>query len=280
MKEYQELYDVAVRTARGVGKILRDGFVKQKRANEISSHDVKLEMDVRCQEYIYRTVGRAFPEHAFLGEEDNAYHGGRKATTEQPEFRWVVDPLDGTVNYFYGIPHYCTSIACQRRRKALGTQDSGLRTAAWKTVVGVVYDPSTDELFSTQRGGPSYLNGQRIRVSPRSRLSDCCVTIGLFKSPKTIAYGNIHFAKLSRKAKKIRIMGAAALDICYVASGRYDAYLELSIKLWDIAAGLFILENAGGTYKLSPTEQPNSFECVATNGKILKDYRFFTKQQT
>lgn len=267
---YEDFHGVAIRTARGVGKILRDGFHARKPTHEVSHYDVKLEMDVRAQEYIYRRIGRAFPDHAFLGEEDSGHHGGRKASVEAPEFRWVVDPLDGTVNYFYGIPHYCTSIACQRRRKSSGA-------SSWETLVGAVYDPSTDELFSTQRGGPSLLNGQRIRVSSRTRISDSCVTIGLFKSPKTIAYGNKHFAKLSRQARKIRIMGAAALDICYVAAGRYDAYLELSIKLWDIAAGLLILENAGGAYKLAPTDKPHSFECVATNGRILTNYRFFTK---
>lgn len=268
-REYQDIYDVATRTARSVGKVLRDGFHGRKPAHEVSAHDVKLEMDVRAQEFIYRSIGRSFPDHEFLGEEDSAYHGGRESTNDSAEYRWIIDPLDGTVNYFYNIPHYCTSIACQRRKS---------RGENWETVVGAIYDPSTDELFSAQQGGPSLLNSRPIRVSSRSNLGDCCVTIGLFKSPKTIAYGNLHFARLSRRARKIRIMGAAALDLAYVACGRYDAYLELSIKLWDIAAGLFILKNAGGAYKLSPTAQPHSFECVATNGKILRNYRFFTKR--
>src|ERR1051325_3538665 len=113
--EYQDLYDVAIYTASNVGKLLRAGVGAPKRANKISRHDIKLEMDVRAQEFIYNSISRAFPDHAFLGEEDSAYHGGRRATSKTPAYRWIIDPLDGTVNYFFGIPHYCTSIACQRR---------------------------------------------------------------------------------------------------------------------------------------------------------------------
>src|ERR1051326_545896 len=167
--EYQQIYDVATRTACAVGKILRDGFNARKRTHEVSHHDIKLEMDVRAQEFIYRSISRVFPEHELLGEEDTAYHGGKKSTTGSAKYRWVIDPLDGTVNYFYNIPHYCTSIACQRRKSRVESRESRANEE-WETIVGAIYDPSTDELFSAQKGGPSLLNGRPIRVSSRSNL--------------------------------------------------------------------------------------------------------------
>ncbi len=268
---YHDLHEVATRTARDVGALLRKGFAASKPAHLIARHDIKLEMDVRAQEFIYRRISRAFPDHAFLGEEDSAYHGGRRAPSGTCEFRWVIDPLDGTVNYFHNIPHYCTSIACQRRtnpRRPSATDDDG-----WDTIVGASYDPSRDEMFSGQLRGPALLNGKRIRVSPRRTISEAVISIGLFKSPKTIRFGNSNFARFSRTARKVRIMGAAGLDIAYVACGRYDAYLEYGIKIWDIAAGLLILKNAGGAYRLKPTEFPHSFECLATSGRILRNYK-------
>ena len=274
--EYNDLYQVTVRTARDVGRLLRDGISVTKRADLIAKHDIKLEMDVRAQEFIYRRISRAFPDHEFLGEEDDAYHGGRQPTAVSSDFRWVVDPLDGTVNYFHSVPHYCTSIACQKRK--IRNPKSEIRTDEWETIVGAVYDPSRDEMFSSQLGGPALLNDRVIRVSNRKRISEAFIAIGLFKSPKTIRYGKNNFIRFSRSARKVRIMGAAALDVVYIAGGRFDAYIEYGIKIWDIAAGLLILKNAGGAYRLRPTEFPYSYECIATNGKILKSQRFFTRR--
>jgi myo-inositol-1(or 4)-monophosphatase len=134
-------------------------------------------------------------------------------------------------------------------------------------------------MFSTQRGGPALLNDRPIHVSERGKISEEFIAIVLFKSPKTINYGKRNFARFSANARKVRIMGAAALDIAYVACGRFDAYIEYGIKIWDIAAGLLILENAGGSYRLAPTEFPHSFECITTNGKILRDYRLLSKRR-
>ena len=237
----------AVKAARAAGKLMHANWHKPKRVNSAEAHDIKLELDVQCQALIEKTLATAFPQIPVLGEE-----GSTGDTTA--EYRWVIDPIDGTVNYFYGLPHACVSIALEHRNKS---------------VVGVIYDPFTDELWTTTKGQPPRLNGKIVRVSNRTNLSDCIIAMGFSKSRDNLEKSLPHLIRISKQAKKIRIMGSAALELVYVASGRLDAYIERTINLWDVAAGSLLVENAGGEFYTVPGPNGKLRMC-ADNGKLRK----------
>ena len=237
----------AVKAARAAGKVMHANWNQPKRVNSAEAHDIKLELDVQCQALIEKILAAAFPQIPVLGEEGST--GNVNA-----EYRWVIDPIDGTVNYFFGMPHACVSIALQHRAAS---------------VVGVIYDPFTDELWTTVRGGPTLLNGKKVRVSNRSKLNDCVIAMGFSKSRDNLEKSLPHLIRISRQAKKIRILGSAALELAYVASGRLDAYIERTINLWDVAAGSLLVENAGGEFYtlLGPN---GKLRMCADNGKLRK----------
>jgi myo-inositol-1(or 4)-monophosphatase len=161
--------------------------------------------------------------------------------------------LDGTVNYFYGIPHFATTIAVRRNNDILA---------------GVTFDPMRDEIWTVEAGGPAKLNGKEVHVSSRSELQDCVVSMGVSKTVDTINSTLPAFNNTIRQVKKMRMLGSAALDIAYVATGRLDAYIEGTISLWDIAAGVLLVRAAGGAIDLQAhDDNPDKFRIVATNGK-------------
>jgi myo-inositol-1(or 4)-monophosphatase len=243
----------AVTAARAAGKMMRDNLHSAKKVNEASQHDIKLDLDVRCQKRIERTLRAAFPEIPILGEE--GVLGDPEAAV-----RWVVDPIDGTVNFSYGIPHACVSIALQKRRGKAGFQST----------VGVVYDPFTDELWTAIRGQSARLNGRVIQVSQRARLDESIVALGFAKQRFTLNRMLPKFNQLIHRVRKIRIMGAAALSLVYVATGRMDGYLEYGLRLWDIAAGGLILECAGGEFWHEPVAGEYTYQMIATNGRLRR----------
>ena len=260
----------AVGAARAAGKLMRQNLHAAKIVNLATAHDIKLELDVRCQKLIERLLHHAFPEIALLGEEGDS--GSADATA-----RWVVDPIDGTVNYAYGIPHAAVSIALQERSASY--QVSGVRSKPqlthnasrrtdYQTLVGVIYDPFQDELWTAIRGEPARCNGRVIHVSHRTRMNEALVAIGFGKSEESLRRSLPYFSRLSRRALKVRMMGSAALALTYVAMGRLDAYIERRINLWDFAAGGLIIECAGGEFwcKLVPGEA--KFRMVASNGLL------------
>jgi myo-inositol-1(or 4)-monophosphatase len=242
----------AVRAARAAGKLMGQNLRMAKVVNVTTAYDIKLELDVRCQKLIEKVLRAALPRVAVLGEE-----GDSGAVTE--EFRWVVDPIDGTVNFAYGIPHACVSIALQQR-KARGSDH--------ESIVGVVYDPFQEELWTAIRGGPARLNGRVIHVSTRRELKGCIVSMGFGKSRRNLERGLPQFAWLVRRVRRLRMMGAAALGLAYVATGRYDAYLERSVSLWDVAAGGLLVECAGGKFWTQPLPGRQKLRMVASNGLI------------
>jgi myo-inositol-1(or 4)-monophosphatase len=244
----------AVEAARKAGELMRRNRATRKVINEQSQHDIKLELDVRCQKLIERTLLSAFPDTAIFGEEGIA----GKADSDA---RWVVDPIDGTVNFSYGIPHACVSIALQSRTSA---------TAEFQTVVGIVYDPFCDEIWTGIVGGPARLNGRIIHASKRKALDEAIVAIGFSKTEKSMNENLPVFNALVRRVRKMRMMGAAALSLSYVASGRFDAYIESGVSLWDIAAAGLILECAGGEFWRQPTNDSGQYRMLANNGLLRK----------
>lgn len=243
-----------MQAAGAAGEVMRKNHRSLKKINEQTQHDIKLELDVRCQKIIERALATSFPEVAVLGEEGIA--GDPNAQS-----RWVIDPIDGTVNFTYGIPHCCVSIALQ-------TRDA--RTGKYQTVVGVVYDPFCNEMWTAIRGEPAKLNGKKIEVSSRKKLNEAIVSIGFAKSHEMMEQTLPYFNRLIPRIRKIRMMGAAALSLVYVASGRFDGYVEKGIRLWDIAAGGLILECAGGEFWHEVVDEKETYRMIATNGLLRK----------
>lgn len=237
----------AVSAARAAGNLLRVNFGSVLEVNEFAAHDIKLDLDVRSQELITKELLEAFPDHAIYGEEGIAGN-------QQSDFQWIVDPIDGTVNFFYGIPHFCISIALRERGEI---------------ILGVIYDPMRDELWQVERDAVATLNDKPICVSTREKLSDAVLSIGFAKSKTTIAAGLPVLEYYVGRARKCRLMGSAALDLAYVACGRYDAYIESSVSLWDVAAGKLLVEAAGGKFEMKPrTDNPEKISVCASSGRI------------
>lgn len=224
----------AIAIARGAGAILREGYMQIAEAREAPVVDYKTqdvdpvtEYDHRSEAYIVEALQRCFPDHAIVGEEGGAY-----AQAQGARFQWQVDPLDGTVNFAHAFPVFSVS---------LGLLDEGV------PVLGVVYDPVHDELYSAAVGLGATLNGRPIRVSSTPLLSLALLNTGFPYDRRTSPENNFdHFLRFQRAAQEVRRVGSAALDLCWVACGRMDGYWELKIKPHDIAAGIVIVREAGG----------------------------------
>ncbi len=245
---------------------MRKNWHRPKRINSQEKHDIKLQLDVRCQKLIERTLLKFDPTIPVLGEEG-------VVEIASSDYRWVVDPIDGTVNFAYGIPHACVSIALQGRTSragATGTQHQPKPTPdGFVTLLGVVLDPFCDELWTAIIGQKARANGRIIHVSDRKNLNEAIVSIGFAKSAASLSRTLPYFNKLAPQVRKLRIMGAAALALTYVAHGRFDAYIEGGVRLWDIAAGGLILECAGGEFWHEAVDARNHvYRLVANNGQL------------
>ena len=237
----------ATEAAQAAGALMRTHLRRTKKVNEAVQHDIKLDLDVRSQRLITRLLAARFPKVPVLGEE------GIDEASAHVAARWVVDPIDGTVNYAYGIPHACVSIALQVRDER----------GEFRSDVGVVLDPFIDEIWTAIRGQKTRLNGRIIRVSTRKRLDEAIVSLGFAKSAASIDASLARFAAMTHRVRKIRIMGSAALAFAYVADGRFDAYVEQGVRLWDVAAGSLLVECAGGEPGCTPL--PGGEHVVAVN---------------
>ena len=239
--------ELATHAALEAGKLLRANFGCEAVVDEASHHDIKLALDRAAQELITDILLGEHPGDALYGEEGIA---GNQAAQRQ----WIVDPIDGTVNFFYGIPHFCVSIA--------------LRVAG-ELVVGVIHDPMVGETWTVAKGGPALLNGRPIQVSTRAELAESILFVGCGKDGAALQTGIERFHKASLRARKMRMMGSAALGMAYIACGRLDAYIEARISLWDIAAGQLLVETAGGKVDLTSVPgHADAWSIVASNGRI------------
>ena len=237
--------DLAVAAARAAGTLLRTHFGTALNVNALEAHDIKLELDVQSQALITGMILDQFPDHAIYGEEG-------LAGNQSSAFHWILDPIDGTVNFFYGIPHFCISIALR--------EGSTL-------ILGVIYDPIRDELWQVRKGEPAFLNGKPCAVSTRATIPEAILSVGFSKTKTTIDSGLPLFQDLVYRARKCRLMGSAALDMAYVASGRLDAYIEQGVNLWDIAAGIVLVEEAGGKVETEITRS-GAYRVCASSGLI------------
>jgi myo-inositol-1(or 4)-monophosphatase len=221
-----QFLSVALDAARGAGRLLRDELGGTRRiSHKRSVIDLVTEMDQRAERFIVERLLEAFPDHAVLAEESGATDG-------RSEYRWVIDPLDGTTNYAHGLPIFAVSVALER---------------AGVVELGVAYDPSRDECFVAQRGQGATLGGEPIRVSGVDSLDRALLVTGFPYDIRTTGETNLpEYAALSVRAQAVRRLGSAVLDLCYVACGRLDGFWEQALGPWDMAAGGLIVQEAGG----------------------------------
>lgn len=223
------MLNVAVRAAREAGKIINRASldIDLVRVAQKAANDFVTEVDRAAEQAIIDTLLKAYPQHGILGEETGSTQGNPDS-----EFQWIIDPLDGTTNFIHGMPVYAVSIALVH--KGVIQQ-------------GVVYDPTRDELFTASRGAGAFLNSRRIRVSTRTRLEDSLIGTGFpfRKGDDFDAYLDM-FKQIAQRCVGLRRPGAAAIDLAYVAAGRYDGFFEFGLKPWDLAAGALLITEAGG----------------------------------
>ena len=240
----------AITAAQAAGEKLRRVFGQALDVTEQFAHDIKLAADKECQDLIYQILLESYPDTRCIGEEGDSHNIG----DPQAKMEWIVDPIDGTMNLAQGIPHFCVSIAARE-------------VASQRILLGVIYDPMRHELFTAERGSGAYLNGLRQKVSPRDKLSDAVLAVGFAKSQESIDHCLKLYAYYGHQARKLRAMGSAALDLAYVSAGRLDAYIEQGVNLWDIAAGVVLVEEAGGVIDREDNSS-GGYRVLARSGRI------------
>ncbi|MCE2391576.1 MAG: inositol monophosphatase [Proteobacteria bacterium] len=242
--------ELALEVAREAGGLQRRRFDEPRTIETKSSPiDLVTDVDRACDELIRKRILARFPEDGLLTEEQTE-HPGRS------DWRWVVDPLDGTTNYAHGFPHFAVSIAAEFEGE---------------TRVGVIFDPLRDELFSAELGGGAARNGRPIRVSDTGELQRCLLGTGFAYDVHSSEDDNLaHFRRFMKRVQAVRRAGSAALDLAYVACGRYDGFWELNLHPWDVAAGLLLVREAGGrTSDFDGGPVPSSGRRVlASNGRV------------
>jgi myo-inositol-1(or 4)-monophosphatase len=243
--------------AREAGALLMDYFHQHLKIEYKGDADLVTAADRASEALIRERIRQQWPAHDILGEEQGLSDQGS-------DYRWYVDPLDGTTNFAHGYPVFCVSLGLERRTLENRSSGPGKRIAA------VVYDPTRDELFSAEQGRGAQLNGETIHVSQTATLKECLLATG-FPSHKRHKNPNIYFYhQITLHTHGVRRAGSAALDLCNVAAGRFDGFWEFNLNPWDTAAGVLIVEEAGGkvTRFDGAAFELNSRETVASNGLI------------
>jgi myo-inositol-1(or 4)-monophosphatase len=246
------LLKTAVRAAQVAGEIQRKSLGKVRSIEFKGEINLVTEVDRICEEKIVKIIRREYPGHDFLTEEAGAFN-------RPSEFKWIIDPLDGTTNYAHGYPLFCVSIGLEYKGEI---------------VVGVVYEPNMDQLFIGVKGQGATLNRKKIRVSKISLLKRALLATGFAYNVQTKVDNNLnHFGNFIMKAQAVRRDGVAAIDLCYVACGRFDGFWEKDLWPWDTAAASLIVEEAGGRLTRFDGSPFNVYdkEIVASNGKIHEE---------
>ena len=252
-----ELVSKAEEIAREAGALLREFYHRGVRTEYKGDVDLVTEADRSSEKLIGERLRAAFPTHGIYGEE-----GTRSGL--DAEFRWYVDPLDGTTNFAHGFPAFCVLLGCERRGKGLKPDEDG------EMVAGVTYDPLRDEMFAAAKGAGATLNGEPIHVSRTRVLAESLIATG-FPSQKRHRSPNVHFyQEFTLRSHGVRRAGSAGLDMAYVACGRLEAFWEFQLNPWDTSAGYLLVEEAGGTVTHFDGSKftLDSREVLATNGLI------------
>lgn len=249
MPDIKAFYDIALEAARRAGEIQKERFGSKLDVCFKGPKDPVTQIDHLCEGAIVGLILEDYPDHNILAEESPARN------TSSP-FRWIIDPLDGTTNYSHSYPHFCVSIALERNGEI---------------VLGVVYDPIRDELFSSIKGEGAWMNGRKIHVSETREIERAFVSTGRIARGKFSAEKSfMAFRRIALRVQALRGDGSAVLDLCYVGIGRYDVFWEFGLKPWDLAAGCLIVKEAGGMITDFSGRAFDHYgdEVLASNGKI------------
>ncbi|MDQ3817873.1 MAG: inositol monophosphatase [Acidobacteriota bacterium] len=246
------MLNFAIQTARDAGRILVERFGRITQISNKGEIDLVTEADLAVERFIIERIKSHHPRHAILAEESGASevkHEGRN------DFKWIIDPLDGTTNYAHGYPTFCVSVALER--------DGRLE-------LGVIYDPLRDETFAAERGEGATLNGRRIRVSDVDDLNNGMLCTGFPYNVRELGDFARHFYNFIMHAQAVRRDGSAALDLAYVACGRFDGFWEEGLRPWDVAAGVILIEEAGGRVSYYDGSPFNTYDppILASNGLL------------
>lgn len=248
------MLNIAVRAARSAGEIIARSVDRVDTLNisNKKQNDFVSEVDQRAEEVIISTLKKAYPSHSFLAEESGSHAGD--------EFEWIIDPLDGTTNFLYGFPQFAVSIACRQKTRLMHA---------------VVYDPMRQELFTASRGDGAQLNGKRLRVTARKGLEGALLGTGIPFRDDQMPFMDPYFAMMKDLipgSAGIRRAGSAALDLAYVAAGRLDGFWEIGLNVWDMAAGVLLVEEAGGLVGdlNGGMQHMETGDVVAANPKVFK----------
>lgn len=247
------MLNVAIKAARAAGAIINRAAldVESVRVSQKQANDFVTEVDHASEEAVISTLLDAYPDHAILAEESGSTRGSQNS-----DFVWIIDPLDGTTNFIHGFPVYCVSIAL---------------AVKGKIEQAVVYDPTRNDLFTATRGRGAFLNERRIRVSKRSHLNECLISTGFpFREGDDFAAYLAMMSEVMQRTAGLRRPGAAALDLAWVAAGRCDGFFETGLKPWDMAAGSLLVQEAGGLVGnfTGEAEFLEHQECLAGNPKV------------
>ncbi len=255
--EEDGLLNFAIQTARDAGRLLAERLGRALQVTNKGDIDLVTEADLASERLIIDRIRTYYPRHAILAEEsglsDAAINIG-----EPSAWRWIIDPLDGTTNYAHGYPCFCVSMALEH---------------AGVLELGVIYDPVLDELFTAERGQGAALNGRRARVSQVSDLSHALLCTGFPYDVRERNEFARHFTSFIMQAQAVRRDGAAALDLAYLACGRFDGFWEEGLKPWDVAAGVLMIEEAGGRVSNYDGLPFNIYSApiVASNGLVHEE---------
>ena len=218
--------------SRGAGELIMERFGDLSKIERKGAIDLVTEADEMSERFLLGELGSLFPGHRFLAEESSDDAGSISAPSHSTSFRWIIDPLDGTTNLVHSFPHFCISIALEYK---------GI------LIFGVIYAPCSGEMFAARKGRGSTLNGNRIRVSRIGELGESVLATGFPYDRRTNPRNNVeNFSRLILKVQGIRRCGSAALDLAYLSCGRVDGFWELGLRPWDVAAGVLLVEEAGG----------------------------------
>ena len=239
MKSISANLNIMIKASEKASKILIKDFgeIEKLQVSKKGPKDFVTNSDLKTEKIIIDELKKARPNYSILSEEEGVVNNKDKNNT------WIIDPIDGTINYLHGVPHFAISIA-------LKSYD--------QIIAGLIYDPIKDEMFYAEKNNGTYLNNQRIKVSKRSKIEDCLFVVG-----NKIDHDN---------ELNVRKSGCAALDMAYVAAGRYDGYFQKNLNLWDVAAGIIIVKEAGGILNEINLTKINEVKIIASNNSINNEF--------
>lgn len=246
---------IAVEAARQAGKFLKQNLGKVRSIQQKSGQEKNLvtEIDKQSEDIIIDIIKRHYPQHDILAEESG------EEKNKKSDYKWIIDPLDGTTNYAHGFPVFCVSIALEYKDEI---------------ILGAIYDPNLDEMFTAEKGKGAFLNNKRLTVSSINSLDKSLLVTGfpynITENPNNAIE---HFINFLMKGQAVRRMGSAAIDLAYVAAGRYEGFWEVALNPWDMAAGGLLVKEAGGTITDFVGKPFNIYrqEILATNGLIHRE---------